>query len=129
MRENRLGWVLLTLVPVFLVGCLNPCGNRVLADIPSPLGTKHAVLFERDCGATTDFSTQLSILNAGEKLESQAGNTFIADSNHGHVTSLYVRVKWSAESSLEVNYPEPARVFHNEKHVNGVSINYKPDGY
>jgi hypothetical protein len=117
------------LVPIFPVGCLSPCGNRVLADVPSPLGTKHAVVFERDCGATTDFSTQLSILNAGDKLENEGGNAFVADSDHGRGTSLYVHVKWSTEGALTVNYPERARVFHNERQVNGVSITYKPDGY
>jgi hypothetical protein len=116
-------------IPVFLVGCLNPCGNRVLVDVPSPHGARHAVVFERDCGATTDFSTQLSILNAGEKLGDDGGNSFVVDSNHGRATSLYVHVKWSSEGALEVSYPESARVFHNERRINGVSIIYRPDDY
>jgi hypothetical protein len=33
--------------------------------MPSPDGRRDAVMFQRDCGATTGFSTQISILDTG----------------------------------------------------------------
>jgi hypothetical protein len=46
-----------------LAGCGDAgCGNAVLQDLPSPEGRRHAVVFTRDCGATTAFSTQVSVL-------------------------------------------------------------------
>jgi hypothetical protein len=112
---------------LLLTGCLNPCGNRILSDVPSPNATKHAVIFERDCGATTDFSTQLSILSEREQLDNKGGNTFVADSNHGRAHSVYVNVKWSGEDRLTVIYPAAVRVFHNEQRVNGVTVVFRPD--
>lgn len=38
------------------------CANRVAVEAKSPDNRYKAVIFERDCGATTDFSTQVSIL-------------------------------------------------------------------
>ena len=37
------------------------CGNTLLAETPSPEGNLRAVVFERNCGATTSFSTQVSV--------------------------------------------------------------------
>src|SRR5579871_3272982 len=58
------------------------CGNDVIARYPSPDGRLELIVFERDCGATTRFSTQASILDRGGKLANEAGNLFQADDNH-----------------------------------------------
>jgi len=56
--------ICLTLVLVSAIGLwllidsLFPCGNDVLTDLPSPDGKYKVVVFQRDCGATTGFSTQ-----------------------------------------------------------------------
>ena len=65
----------------FVTGPL--CGNEVLQELPSPGAPLVAVVFRRDCGATTDVSTQLSILARGATLQNRAGNVFVADSKHG----------------------------------------------
>jgi hypothetical protein len=53
-------------MPLLLTACLSPCENEVFSDVPSPSGKEHAIVFQRDCGATTDFSFQVSILNRSE---------------------------------------------------------------
>ena len=45
-----------------------PCANTVSAEHISPDGKLRAVLFERDCGATTNWSSQISILRRTEPL-------------------------------------------------------------
>jgi len=40
----------------------DPCGNTIVEALPSPDGSHKAVVFVRNCGATTDFSTQMSVL-------------------------------------------------------------------
>jgi hypothetical protein len=106
-----------------LVGCLDPCGNRILSETEG--GSKRAVVFERDCGATTDFSTQVSILNANESAPPEAGNVFIADSDHGAVTNLVVSVRWDSPDHLVVVFPARARVFQQQVQVSGVNISYE----
>src|SRR5262249_2783646 len=60
------------------------CGNQMLGTYPSPGGSKKAVLFGRDCGATTAFFVEASIMAPAEELQdTDKGNIFAADSDHG----------------------------------------------
>jgi hypothetical protein len=61
----------------------NLCDNREISRVPSPDGKVDAVIFERDCGATTDFSTQISIVTKSSSVRGTEGNTFIGNSNRG----------------------------------------------
>src|SRR5215470_11894175 len=87
------------------------CGNEVVAEIRSPDGTYKAVEFERDCGATTDFSTQISIIKSNKQLGSNsAGNAFTADSNHGSVPAngagvMELNIRWLDSNTLQIDYP------------------------
>ena len=42
----------------------NLCGNEIIEEIKSPDNKYKLVIFQRDCGATTGFSTQISILKS-----------------------------------------------------------------
>jgi hypothetical protein len=50
------------------------CGNETLAEFLSLDGAQKMVLFERSCGATTGFSTHVSLLRADAKLPNESGN-------------------------------------------------------
>lgn len=63
------------------------CGNTLLAETPSPEGNLRAVVFERNCGATTSFSTQVSVIESGSTLPNEGGNVFIATTGHGKAPS------------------------------------------
>ena len=71
------------------------CGNEIIKTITSPSNKKKLVLFERNCGATTGFSTQISIINDNETLGNESGNIYIAEgysSNydiHGNLILLF----------------------------------------
>lgn len=52
------------------------CANDNLAETVSPNGQLKAVTFRRDCGATTTYSTHVSILPVSRKLPNEAGNVF-----------------------------------------------------
>ena len=41
------------------------CGTTIRRVVSAPSGKATAVIFERDCGATTSFSTQISIVPDG----------------------------------------------------------------
>lgn len=114
-------------MPFLLAGCSDPCGNRLVSDMKSPTGTQHAVVFERDCGATTDFSFQVSILPDREVLHNGGGNVFVADGNHGKVQSMYVRTRWSGPRELVISYPRDARLFRRESRAGDTAIVYEPD--
>ncbi len=107
------------------------CDNTPLAEVPSPGGTRKAVVFQRDCGATTGFSTQVSVLAAGEKLPNDGGNVFVADTDHGQAPSgpgggPVVEVVWLGEERLLIRHHRRARVFRSEAHVGSVAVGYEP---
>lgn len=58
--------MLSAILPLLLSACIE-CGNEELSRVPSPSGVRDAVLFSRNCGATTGFNTQLQIVPAGQE--------------------------------------------------------------
>jgi hypothetical protein len=106
------------------------CGNSVLAEAMSPDGKMKAVVFERDCGATTDFSTQVSVIRATSALGSSSGNIFSADTNHGAAPSgpgggPMVSVRWLSPQMLLVARDAAARVFEAESKSGEVEVRYE----
>jgi hypothetical protein len=54
------------------------CGNEIIAEIRSPSKKLKAVIFIRDCGATTGYSTQLTVMeNSGILDNDEGGNVLI----------------------------------------------------
>jgi hypothetical protein len=81
-----------------------------------------AVIFQRDCGATTGFSTQISIVTKGSKLSSSAGNLFVADTHLGKAPAASwggpeVEVNWTTNRTVRVVTHRDARVLHKEPAV------------
>lgn len=118
------GWILLILAAclVFTVGFIGiflfstsnlagECGNDVLQKIPSPDGKYVAVIFERSCGATTGYTTEVSVLPVTANLPDERGNAFWWD------RSIKLNVDWTENRTLKVivtnlpeNYPENFQV-------------------
>jgi hypothetical protein len=112
-----------------LVSCgVAGCENTVLSDIQSPDGQHHVVVFGRSCGATTDFSTQVSI-EARSSLASGAGNVFIADTDHGNSPAgpgggPDVTARWVDASTVEISYNARVRVFHKAARQGGIEVRF-----
>jgi len=105
------------------------CGNEQLLELPSSDGELKVVVFQRDCGATTGFSTQVSIVSAAESLPNRSGNLFVADTDHGRVPAGVgggpeVRVAWVGARSLRIAHYREARVFLANAAMAGISAEY-----
>ncbi len=105
------------------------CANEALVEVASPDAKHKAVVFQRDCGATTGFSTQVTVLPAGASLQNEPGNVFVADTNHGAAPSgrgggPEVAVQWLTDSALHIAHHSSARVFKAERRVGDVRIDY-----
>jgi hypothetical protein len=63
-------------------------------------------LFVRDCGATTGFSAQLSLMKDGTALRNEGGNVLILRDGTGwdprDNPRRPVRVRWRADGTLEL---------------------------
>jgi hypothetical protein len=75
------------------------CGNTVIREVLSPDHRIKAVVFQRDCGATTGFSTQVSLLSAQATLPNYSGNIFLTDD------ASDISVRWlRAYPNRQINY-------------------------
>ena len=101
-----------------LTGCSDMCGNEVSQTVASPSGALKAVVFSRNCGATTGFNTQVSVLHANKELPPEGGNTFIGNGS----ASLVVR--WENESSLKIAGGGAASPIKQNTQVAGVAVAY-----
>lgn len=105
------------------------CKNTVQREAVSPDGKLKAVLFERSCGATTGFSSQISILPVGAT-ETEKGNAFIADTAGGLAPAAAwggpdVELEWTSPAALTLSYAPRARLIIAEPSVRGVTISHK----
>ncbi len=99
--------VILGTLSLMLVGALvflhftfkGMCGNEIFQTISSPNKKYKAIVFQRDCGATTGFSTQISILKTGINLANESGNIFTAN---GHPSDHPVKVTWVSDKKIEI---------------------------
>lgn len=82
----------LAIVGLFLYTTSDMCGNEVYSEMLSPDGKHKVVVFQRDCGATTGFSTQISIIDSDDDLKNESGNIYIID---GHPRDVSLDVTWS----------------------------------
>lgn len=104
--------------------------NQVLEEYPSPDNAYKVVVFERDAGATSDFSTQVSIIPVKSSLGNRPGNIFIIDSDHRKAPSGKgggpdIRVSWVGSKKIIISYSKNARIFKQEKTSEDILIDYQ----
>lgn len=106
------------------------CGNTEISRVASPDGRHDAVLFERNCGATTGFATHLSLIPSGAPLPHNAGNIIAAELAPGGVPAPWggprITAFWRNEGNLVVQLDPMARVFHQTWSVDGVTVSSEP---
>src|ERR1700687_2407420 len=96
-KPHLLSWLIgsaaLCLCLLFLSGC---CGYRVKARTNSPDNVPVATVYEVDCGATTDYATQVSVSRPSDNYKDRDGILFIVKGQKN------VNVKWTGDRSLYV---------------------------
>ena len=125
MIDKYIGCLLITTSVVAISGCSPSCANEVLGDVNSPTGNFRAVIFQRNCGATTGPNRQVSIIPSGTSLPDTAGNVLIIGDSAGEaLRALNVSTTWSDDSTLLVTYGSGARVFRKQTRLGHVSIRF-----
>lgn len=92
------------------------CGNQVITqEIQPDNGSYKLVVFKRDCGATTAYSYQLSVIKKNSQLENSAANIYISD----HEFNAF----WTDKNTIEIrgfSYKE----YKQERKYKGIKIQY-----
>lgn len=108
------------------------CGNEIL-EVSSPNDSADdlvkSVVFVRNCGATTDWSVQVSILSANEELDdNDIGNVFVASSGDARTFNRIggpeVKTIWKDNSNLEIQYSRGSEIFLQATQYGGNDITY-----
>ena len=98
------------------------CGNEISAQIDSPDKKHVAIVFQRGCGATTSFNTQVTVLEEREVLENEAGNVLIAE---GHPSNSGFELAWLNSSTLHIKNKNNAKQYKNEEKIGSVVVRYE----
>jgi hypothetical protein len=116
-------FVLKTLGLVILIaligtgGCASPCRNYLVREVLSPGREKKVVLYYRNCGATGDWTTEVSILGRDEAMPlSDIGNTARMghDSSQprpvGRIEYIDLGLEWRSPKDLAITIPPAVAV-------------------
>jgi len=98
------------------------CNNEVFSQVNSPDGKYKALIFQRDCGATTGFSTQVSVLDISEELENEGGNVFIT-ANHPNENKI--ELHWVDSSNLIIQNTKTTEPSRKEPKIGTVDVRYE----
>jgi len=100
--------------------------------LASPTGTHDVIVFERDCGATTEWSTQVSIVRGGSAFlekptalrSTQPGNALVilARAKRRGVTGIAVIAKWTDDTHVTLEYEAGAGMSTVATVVDGITI-------
>jgi hypothetical protein len=128
--EEKMAVIIFMLIGALTIGTTGcGCENTVYDALVSPDGQRKAVLFSRNCGATTGPNLQVSVVSR-ERSARGGGNTATMDVGHdstlwhANLPSL-VKVTWVSPSRLMIAYDRRLRVFSKQASVANVDVEYK----
>lgn len=113
---------------IFLSIFSDMCANNIALTIKSPDEHWKVVVFRRDCGATTGFSTHVSVLQNHRGLPNRSGNIFSAEIGEGAVNQMgliYLEPEWLDSETLLIKYEESADVYEQKQSFNNIKIRYQ----
>ncbi len=117
----------LVIAGLFIYTADDMCGNEVYSEVLSPDGEYKAVVFQRDCGATTGFSTQVSIIHSGVNLKNEGGNVYIID---GHPRDTLLVARWLSDAELRIEKSLSGSEYKAEfgwGFMNNINVTYGAD--
>ncbi len=96
------------------------CATTIHRMTSSPNGSYVLVTYNVDCGATTPFNTQLSILpnNAEFSLEKYPSFFSIKNKHDLHLN-------WVENKKIEIDIPRGEQIYRQSSNVDGITIVYK----
>ncbi len=101
-----------------LSGCGDMCGSDPLVSITSPNGKLRAVSYVYDCGATTGFSTQISVLDKKEPISS-SGNILGTDGK------ISISMVWESDEILTISNITKLKIYKQVRELDGITIKYQ----
>lgn len=102
-----------------------PCDNTIYKEKYSADGEFKSVMFDRGCGATTDFNTQISLIKTVNDLEDEGGNILRIS---GHPEDNTLKIKWTSPQQLVIKGVTNQTIFHKAASYDSVSVHLADEG-
>lgn len=123
----------LALPPLLLAGLWGRCGEDLVQERGSPDGRRRAAVYVVNCGATTDFATQLRVERRGWFGWRGGSPAFVATlagaAAEGPAHDVPLAVRWRGPTELEVGYDSRVQVYRAEPRAPeapDVAVQYRP---
>jgi len=96
------------------------CDVTTKEKVVSPNRDLIAVVFEKNCGATTPENTQIGIQRSSSRSPENDLTPFVVV--HGHHR---LAIKWLDNDHIEITLPKNDKVYRQNSHAEGVSVTYR----
>lgn len=124
--NSRTAMWLLCLSALFTSSCETPCEYEVLSSLPSPDKTKKAVLFSRNCGATTGYNLRVTVAINNSRFDS-TGNVLVAEpwaKSWDPLPGSLIRMKWAGTNTLQISASTVMRFHKRKEKIDDTLITY-----
>src|SRR5687767_2723212 len=101
----------------------NPIQCRVTIDrfIGAPSGAAKVAVYEKDCGATTPYNTQLSVVDSSDRFSVFRHKPFLVLKGRYELT-----VEWVSDKRIRVKLPPRVDIYWKDKaNAGGIEIIYE----
>ena len=120
--------ILIVVLAVSLASCCglvsdSLCSVEKTATLPSPDGKNKVVVRVRNCGATTDYVTEVSIVPLSRENITGYGNTFRIKGFLDIPDDL--EITWQSNNKLLITYPADQTIYKSEDRVRRVTVTYQ----
>lgn len=112
------------IIAIFIYFSGSMCHNVVYKEYLSPNKLLKAIVFQRDCGATTSFSTHISIIDFDKSIKNTQGNIYITK---GVPKDIIIHIYWQDNDKLVLQVPRGSeyKAENNFGWFNNIKIEYK----
>jgi hypothetical protein len=95
------------------------CEDRIKTEAKSPNGSWIATSYERDCGATTDYSSIVSIRSATAQFNSEKQIPIFVEQGQDDI-----ELKWTSPNTLVIG-SKLSKNYKKSEEFEGISIKYE----
>jgi hypothetical protein len=121
MAAAKSSFLLILTAYMASVCACSTCSDTLISSVKSADGGLVATVFERNCGATTDFSSMVNLQNSSDKFNANEGRLFVAKGRYD------VSVTWTGPKQLVItcNGCQRRDIFREVTAEGDIDISYK----
>lgn len=112
--------ILIVVAAAYYFVTFDICDTRVEQQIPGPNNRFKLVIFHRDCGATVDFNTQVSVMSIGRIFSFDANPAFFSIAGQHKLG-----IRWFSPNSVSLIVPRGDRVYRHDQKAGSILIQYE----